>query len=228
MVNADDAEGQVVAALGKRDGHCGLGEGGVDVVDGDGVVGVGGVAGDVADDAQAARIGGQRLGIDEGRDLGGEVDAVDEDIGLDDLLVRSGLGGGLWEIPLEDVFKAGADAEVDGTTAAAAESTDDEDARVVASLGLALFDGFLDIVDEEVLVLVAGDGRKRLLLAVLELPGPSQESESGTSEASVVAECCNTAAVLILEELKVEKGSVAPGETAEDSVPSTLALIACV
>lgn len=53
---------------------------------------VGGVAGDVTNNAQAARISGQRLGVDEGRDLGGEVDAVDEDVGLDDLLVGTGLG----------------------------------------------------------------------------------------------------------------------------------------
>lgn len=70
VVDADDAERQVVAALGEGDGHGRLGEGGVDVVDGDGVVRVGGVAGDVADDAQAARLGGERLGVDEGRDLG--------------------------------------------------------------------------------------------------------------------------------------------------------------
>ena len=96
----------------------------------------------------------------------------------------------------------------------------------MASLCLALFDGLLDVVNEEVLVLVAGDGRKRLLLAVLELPGPGQEGESGTSEASVVTEGCNTTAILILKEFQVEKGSVAPGETAEDGVPSTLALVA--
>jgi hypothetical protein len=53
---------------------------------------VGGVAGDVTDDAQTARLGGERLGVDEGRDLGGEVDAVDKDVRLDDLLVWAGLG----------------------------------------------------------------------------------------------------------------------------------------
>jgi hypothetical protein len=80
VIDADHAEGQTVAALGKRNRHGRLAEGGVDVVDGDRVVGVGGVARDVADDAQAARLRGERLGIDEGRDLGGEVDAVDENI----------------------------------------------------------------------------------------------------------------------------------------------------
>jgi hypothetical protein len=228
VVDADDAQWQTVAALGESHGHCGLREGGVDVVDGDGVVGVGGVAGDVADDAQAARLSGQRLGVDERRDLGAEVDAVDEDVGLNDLLVRTRLGGGLLDVPLDDVFEACANAEVDGTTAATTESTDDEDARVVAGLGLAFLDGLLDIVDEEVLVLVAGDTGQRLVLAVLELPGPGKEGEGGTSEASVVAECCNTASVLVLEELKVEKSSLALGETAEDCVPTALVLVAYV
>jgi hypothetical protein len=100
VIDADDAEWQVVAALGELHGHCGLAEGGVDVVDGDRVVRVGGVAGDVADDAQAARLGGERLGVDEGGDLGGQVDAVDEDVRLDDLLVGTGLGRGFGEVPL--------------------------------------------------------------------------------------------------------------------------------
>lgn len=99
VVDADHAQRQTVAALGEGDGHGWLGEGGVDVVDGNGVVRVGGVAGDVADDAEAAGLGGQRLGVDEGRDLGREVDAVNEDVGLDDLLVGAGLGGGLGEVP---------------------------------------------------------------------------------------------------------------------------------
>ena len=70
VVDADDAQRQTVAALGESHGHCGLRECGVDVVDGDGVVGVGGVAGNIADDAQAARLSRQRLGVDEGRNLG--------------------------------------------------------------------------------------------------------------------------------------------------------------
>ena len=59
VVDADDTERQVVAALRERDGHGRFAEGGVDVVDGDRVVGVGGVARDVADDAQTARLGGE-------------------------------------------------------------------------------------------------------------------------------------------------------------------------
>ena len=204
MVDADDAEGQAVAALGQRDGDGGLAEGGVDVVDGDGVVRVGGVAGDVADDAEAAGGGGEGLGVDEGRDLGGEVDAVDEDVGLDDFLVGAGLGGGFGEVPLlsmglvcthdgtedqltyDDVLEAGTEAKVDGTTTATTKSTDDEDARVVAGLGLALLDGLLDVGNQKILVLIAGDARKRLVLAVSELPGPGAESQGGTSETGVL------------------------------------------
>jgi hypothetical protein len=100
VVDADDTERQFVAALGERDGHGRFAEGGVDVVDGDRVVGVGGVARDVADDAQTARLGGERLGVDEGRDLGRQVDAVDEDVRLDDFLVWAGLGRGFGEVPL--------------------------------------------------------------------------------------------------------------------------------
>ena len=131
-------------------------------------------------------------------------------------------------VAYDDVFETGTNTEVDGATTATTESTNDEDARVVASLGLALLDGLLDVLNEEVLVLIARDTGKRLVLAVLELPGPREESEGGTSEASVVAECCNTASVLVLEELKVEKSSLALGETAEDGVPTALVLVAYV
>lgn len=98
----------------------------------------------------------------------------------------------------------------------------------MASLGLALLDGLLDVLNEEVLVLIARDTGKRLVLAVLELPCPGKESEGSASETSVVAECCNTASVLVLEELKVEKSSLALGETAEDGVPTALVLVAYV
>jgi hypothetical protein len=188
---------------------------------------VGGVARDVADNAQAARLSGQRLGVDEGRDLGGEVDAVDEDIRLDDLLVWAGLSGSLLDIPLDDILKARTDAKVNGTTTATTESANDENARVVAGLCLAFLDGLLDVLDKEVFVLVAGDTGKGLVLAVLELPGPSQECKGGASETGVVAECCDTAAILILEELEIEKRTLALGETTEDGVPATLALVAC-
>lgn len=86
----------------------------------------------------------------------------------------------------DDVLKTSADAKVDGTTATTTESTNDQGARVVASLGLTLLNGLLDVGNQEILVLVAGDTRKRLIFTVVELPSPGQKSKSGTSEAGVL------------------------------------------
>ena len=77
MIDGNDAE---QGAGGGSDGHGGVVEGGIDVVDGDGVVRVRGVAGDVADDAEVARGRIEAGGADEGWDWFGEVDAVDEDL----------------------------------------------------------------------------------------------------------------------------------------------------
>ena len=86
----------------------------------------------------------------------------------------------------DDVLEASADAKVDGTTTATTKGTNDEDARVVTGLGLTLLDSLLDVGNQEVLVFIAGDARKRLVLAVGELPGPGAESQSGTSETGVL------------------------------------------
>lgn len=56
----------------------------------------------------------------------------------------------------------------------------------MAGLGLTLLDGLLNVGDQKVLVLIAGDARKRLVLAVSELPGPGAESQGGTSETGVL------------------------------------------
>lgn len=60
----------------------GLVKGGVDGVDGDRVVGVGGVAGNIDDDAEVALLagGGDGFRRDERGDLGGQVNAVDKDV----------------------------------------------------------------------------------------------------------------------------------------------------
>lgn len=60
---------------------------------------VGGVARHVTNDAQLAAWRRKRCLVDERRYLGGEVNAVDEDVGLDDLLIWAGLGLGFWQIP---------------------------------------------------------------------------------------------------------------------------------
>jgi hypothetical protein len=129
-------------------------------------------------------------------------------------------------ITYDDIFETGTNAEVDGATTATTQSANNEDARVVASLGLALLDGLLDILNEEMLVFIARDTGERLVLAVLELPGPGQESESSTGETGVVTKRSNAATVLVLEELKVEKSAVALIKTTKNGVPATLVLVA--
>lgn len=102
-------------------------EGRVDGVDRDWVVGVRGIATDVDDDAEGSlvAVSRDRLGRDERRDLGGQVDAVDENVDwrvetgsascvamegayrrtIKDLLERSSLGR-LGHVPLDDVLAA--------------------------------------------------------------------------------------------------------------------------
>lgn len=119
VVDADDRQGGAV----DLDGDGRLVEGGGDGVDGHGVEGVGGVGRDVADDGQlAAGAGGlERLHVHEVGDLGGQVDAVDEDVALGDLGEGPALGR-LGDVPLEDVLlgHACAEAHVDGSATAAA------------------------------------------------------------------------------------------------------------
>lgn len=53
MIDTDDGQGRAVT-IWKLDRYCRVREDGVDIVDGDGVVWVRGVAGDVADDGEVA------------------------------------------------------------------------------------------------------------------------------------------------------------------------------
>lgn len=129
-------------------------------------------------------------------------------------------------VAYDDVFQTGTNTEVYGATTATTESTNDEDARIVASLGLALLDGLLHVLNEEVLVLIARDTGKRLVLAVLELPCPGQESESSTSETGVVAERSNATTVFIFKELQIKESAVTPGETTKNGIPAALVLVA--
>lgn len=68
-----------------------------------------------------------------------------------------------------DIFDTSLDAEIDGTTTATTQSTNDEDSREAATLGLASFDRLLDVVNEETLVLVWGNTWKRAVLAIDQL-----------------------------------------------------------
>jgi len=113
MVDGDDGQSRSVALDMDTDGR--LVEGGVDVVDGNGVVWVCGVAAHIADDAELALGRLQALLVDERRNRLGEVDAVDEHVRLDDLRVGSVTLLGLWQIPLLDLGAANLLEKVDCT-----------------------------------------------------------------------------------------------------------------
>ncbi len=127
MVNQVEPQG-VSLGFGGR-----LVESGVDVVDGNGVVGVGCVAADIADDAELAVGRLEALAVDKGRDGLGEVDAVDEDVRLDDLGVRAVTLLGLGEIPLLDVGAANLLEQVNGARAAATEGAKDQAGGLASS-----------------------------------------------------------------------------------------------
>jgi hypothetical protein len=89
VINADDRQGEVVLVVLDLDGDSGILEGGVDGVDGDGVVRVCGVARDVDDNGEVAALLGEEFLVDERGNGLGEVDGVEEDISLGDLLIRA-------------------------------------------------------------------------------------------------------------------------------------------
>lgn len=76
MYLRDDREGDVVLVVLDLDRHSRLVESGVDSVDGDGVVGVGGIARHIADDAQLAAGSRKKVVVDEGRNGLREVDLL--------------------------------------------------------------------------------------------------------------------------------------------------------
>lgn len=177
MVNRDDGQRGPVALDVNLDG--GLVEGGVDVVDGDGVVRVGGVAADVADDAEVAAGALEALAVDKGRDGLGQVDAVDEDVRLDDLGVGPVARLGLGQVPLLDLAAADLLEQVDGAGAAAAQGAQDQAGGLAAGDLLAGGDVLLELGDQVALgVVVAAafgeglDAGERLAVGVGELPGP--------------------------------------------------------
>lgn len=142
-------------------------------------MGVGGVAGDVADDAELAGGRLQALAVDKGRDGLGEVDAVDEDVRLDDLGVGPAALLGLGEVPLLDVGAADLLEQVDGAGAAAAEGAEDEAGGLAAGDLFSGGDVLFELGDEVALgVVVAAavgeglDAGEGLAVGVGELPGP--------------------------------------------------------
>jgi len=77
VIDRDDAERWAGCRV---DCHCGVGKGGVNLVDGDGVVWVRRVTRDVADDGELAILAVEAGGLDEWWDGVREVDAVYEDL----------------------------------------------------------------------------------------------------------------------------------------------------
>lgn len=80
------------------------------------------VGADVANNGKVAARGRKRLGVDERRNGVGKIDAVDEDVGIDDLLEGATLLS-LGHIPLDDVLVRDAHilGELNGTLTTAAE-----------------------------------------------------------------------------------------------------------
>lgn len=135
MIDRNHAERRpgIIIILRELHPHRGLGEARPGIVDPHRVVRAAGVAADVAHDTEfppALPARGFELGFgDKGRDgLVAEVDAVDEDVGFDDL-GEGAAARGFGHVPFYDVRggDAGIFAEVHGTVAAAAEGADNED-----------------------------------------------------------------------------------------------------
>lgn len=82
MVNADDGQWDGVLVIVNLDGDCGVFECSVDAVNGERVVWVCGVAGDVNDDAEVAAGLGQEVVVDKGRDWVGKIDLEFQAISL--------------------------------------------------------------------------------------------------------------------------------------------------
>lgn len=91
VVDTNDTQGQLAGAGWQLDRHCWFAESCVNVVDRDRVVWVGSVAGNIADHGELAVRSRERLWVDKWWDFRGEVNAVDEYVGLDDLSVRARL-----------------------------------------------------------------------------------------------------------------------------------------
>lgn len=106
MINADNTQGRALGASGKRDRDGGFIKGGCDVVDRNGVVGVGSrnslisyippkflgqehlrIRAHIANNRERPARRGETFDVHERRDFGGKVDAVHEDVGVfDDFL----------------------------------------------------------------------------------------------------------------------------------------------
>lgn len=181
----------------------------------------------IAHDAQLALGGLERVDVDKVRNLGGQVDAVDEDVALDDLLKGAALGR-LRHVPLEDLLggQPRLEAQIDGAAAAAAQRADDDDARQLSGLGLARGEVLLDVGDQRGLVRVALDpGQRRP--RVRQLPRPGLERQRAATEARLVPERGHAPARRrLLQELEVQERAAAAREARQHRLPAALLLVA--
>lgn len=177
MVNGYDRELWATALDSHIDG--GLVEGGIDVVDGNGIVGVGRVAADIAHDAEPATRRLQALLVDEWWDGLGQIYAVDKDVRLDNLRIRAVALLGLFQIPLLDLGAANLFEQVDSARSAPTEGAEDQAGGLVSGNLLASGNIVLELGDQLALVVVeaasVGEGFETgegLAVGVGELPCP--------------------------------------------------------
>lgn len=117
-------------------------------------MGISSVTTDIAYDAQLAVGRLEALHVDERWDRLGEVDAVDEDVGLDDLWVGTWPFSGFGQIPALYIVAAHFREEVNSTSTAAAEGTKHETARLAACDLLTRGNILLELGNQLILVVV--------------------------------------------------------------------------
>jgi hypothetical protein len=247
VVDRDDRQLGTITLNWNANGR--LVEGGVDVVDRNGVVWVRCVAADIADDTEPAVGRLEALLVDEWWDGFGEVDTVDEDVWLDDLRVWAVALLGLGQIPLLDFRAADLLEQVNSTGAASSESTKYQTAGLVTGDLLTGCNILFELGNQLTLVVVVSasvgeglDTRERLTLGVGELPCPCLrgsvllmlssafrtylDGKSSPHETSVIAERSNAPAWLILQEFKVVQCASSAGKPRQNVLPAALLLVA--
>ncbi len=113
MVDGDDRESGAITLHRHLD--CRLVKGCINVVDGNGIVWVGCVAADIAYDAEFALRRLEAFFVDERWNWIREVDAIDENVRLDNLRIWSMMVLGLSQIPLVDLRAANLFQKIYGT-----------------------------------------------------------------------------------------------------------------
>lgn len=224
MVNGTHAE---LGAIGGLDEHGGLVKGGGHSVHGHGVVGVGGVGRHVDNDRQLSALLVEQIVVDKGGDGLRQVDAVDEDIGIGNLLEGAALLG-LVHVPSHNVLLGDSDLshQVNGTGSTSAKGTNHQH---LGELGALLGGGsnvLLDLGNQLALVGVGRDAWQVLGVGVGLLEGPGLHADGSAGKSGVEAKSGNSSSAVVLQELEVVQSSVSGGESAENVLPAALVLVA--